>query len=567
MNAGQTATLTAASPVSLGVTTTNNGTIVAPNGVKVAAGDILLGTGSVSGAVVVAANGSLNPAGTNATIYNTGNLQVLPNGILNLTTAGSIPGTDYDQINVTGTVNVSGGVLRLNVRAGIAVGNSFTIINNDGTDPVVGQFAGGTTIRAFNNPLVTFTINYAGGDGNDIVATVSNINPASALVDVSGNTVVYYSNVNINNGVTLTRSGGNFFLTEAAGNITLSSAAMAAGWTGNNSHTVSGPTAGVSGLMMGLSDGTDTISGIDAGSASVSLNGAGSLTIAGPITTTSTFGFDEFNSVAINASVSAGTGIVITGETPLTLTGTGTLSTAAGDLDLTRFSDSNVGGVTLSAPAGTVDLSAGGGTLTLNSFTDSSPTLALTGSGTVNVAGTVTASGSVTASGIADLTAAAGSLIIAPSVNFSANDGVGTATNPVFTQAANITAAGGPNGVNVTEADGANVAATATGAGNITLTSLSGTLTVVGSVTTAAGTITLSSGDDVVVNAPVGGAGTSGTITIAANTDGAGSQGYTQGPRRRTSVVVARSCRLISCENGPASPATATGPPSPRPFG
>jgi hypothetical protein len=528
VNVGQTATLTSNNPVILGVTTTNNGTIVAPNGVTVGAGDTVTGAGSVSGPLVVAANGSFNPAGSNPTIYNTGNLQIAPGGILNLTTAGVNPGTDYDQINVTGTVNVTGGLLRLNVGAGIAVGNSFTIINNDGTDPVVGQFVGGTTIRAFNNPLVTFTINYAGGDGNDVVATVSDINPASALVDVSGGTVTYFSNVNINNNVTLTRSAGVFSLTEAAGNITLSSAAITAGWTGNNTHTVTAPTAGITGLVMGLSDGTDTISGIDAGTASVSLNGSGSLTIAGPITTASTFGFDEFTSVAINAPVAAGTGINITGQTPLTLSGNGTLSTTAGDLDLTRFSDSTVGGVTLNAPAGTVNVSAGGGTLTLNTLTDNSPTLALTGSGTVNVAGTVTASGTVTTTGIADLTAATGSLIVAPSVNFSASDGVGTATNPEFTQTGSISAAGGPSGVNITEADGATVTATATGTGNVTLTSLAGPLTVSGPVTTAAGNITLSSGDDVIVNAPVGGTGTSGTITIAANTDGAGSQGYTQ---------------------------------------
>jgi hypothetical protein len=529
VNAGQTDTLTDGSYAALGAATTNNGTIVAANGVRVASGATLLGTGSVTGPLLVPSNGSFSPAGTNATLYNTGNLQIAANGVLSLNVGGTNPGTDYDQVNVDGTVDVTNGVLRLNVGPGIAVGNSFTIVANDGVDPIVGQFAGGTTVRAFNNPLVTFTLNYAGGDGNDIVATVTNINPASALLDVSGNTVVYYSNVNINNGVTLTQGGGNYSLTEAAGNITLSSAAIAAGWTGNNTHTVTGPAAGVAAFQMGLSDGTDTINGIAAGAAGVSVGGTGSLTVAGPVTSSSTVGFDEFGSIAVNAPVTAGTGITVTGDTGLTLTGTGALTTSAGDLDLTRFGDTGIGGLTLSAPSGTINLSAGGGTLTLNTLTTHSPTLALGGTGTANVAGTVTADGTVSSAGLANVTAATGSLIIAPTVNLTATNGVGTAGSPVFTQSGTITAAAGDGGVTITEADGANVSATATGAGNIALTSLTGPLTVTGPVTTATGTITLSSGDDVNVNAPVGGAGTSGAITINANTDGAGSQGYTQG--------------------------------------
>ena len=528
VNAGQTLTITDGSFASLNGNTVNNGTIVAANGVKVGTGGTLSGIGSLIAPLEVPANATFSPAGTNPGIANVGNLQVAANGILSLNAAGTNPGTDYDQVNVTGTVNVTGGVLRLIVGQGIAVGNSFTIINNDGTDPVVGQFAGGTTVRALNNPLVTFTLNYAGGDGNDVVATVSDINPVSALLDVSGNTIVYYSNVNINNGVTLTQSGGTYSLTEAAGNITLSSAAVTAGWTGNNTHTVTGPAAGVAGFQMGLSDGTDTINGIAAGAAGVNISGTGSLTVAGAVTSASTVGLDEFVSIAVNAPVSAGTGIAITGNVGLSLTGTGTLTATVGDLDVSRFGDTGVGGLTLAAPAGTIDLNAGGGTLTLNTFTAHSPTLAVGGTGTANVVGTVTADGTVSTAGLANVTAATGSLIVAPTVNLAATNGVGASGSPVFTQATTISGTAGDGGVTITEADGASVSATATGAGSIALTSLAGPLTVTGPVTTTTGSITLTSGDDVIVNALVGGSGTSGAITINANTDGAGSQGYTQ---------------------------------------
>src|SRR5207247_287400 len=64
--------------------------------------------------------------------------------------------------------------------------------------------------------------------------------------------------------------------------------------------------------------------------------------------------------------------------------------------------------------------------------------------------------------------------------------------------------------------------------GDVRLSNVTGTLTIGGTTTTAAGNIVLSSGDAVAVNAPLGDAGTTGTITIAANTDGGGTQGYSQ---------------------------------------
>src|SRR5262249_30884965 len=64
-----------------------------------------------------------------------------------------------------------------------AVDNVYTIISNDGTDPVVGNFAG----LPPSNPLPTLTIggvvfevNYAGGDGNDVTLQHKNTNSAFA---------------------------------------------------------------------------------------------------------------------------------------------------------------------------------------------------------------------------------------------------------------------------------------------------------------------------------------------------------------------------------------------------
>lgn len=55
---------------------------------------------------------------------------------------GTTPGLGYDQLNVRGTNNLDG--TRLEVQPGFAPqeGDTFRILNNDGTDPIVEAFAG-----------------------------------------------------------------------------------------------------------------------------------------------------------------------------------------------------------------------------------------------------------------------------------------------------------------------------------------------------------------------------------------------------------------------------------------
>ena len=89
------------------------------------------------------------------------------------------PGTDYDQLRVTGGVTINGAVLN------VAVGNpapspnrAITLIANDGTDPV-------TVLNPFVSPVgvplpeggtITLgsfvaVLSYTGGDGNDVTLT------------------------------------------------------------------------------------------------------------------------------------------------------------------------------------------------------------------------------------------------------------------------------------------------------------------------------------------------------------------------------------------------------------
>src|SRR5205085_2198916 len=102
---------------------------------------------------------------------------------------------------------------------------------------------------------------------------------------------------------------------------------------------------------------------------------------------------------------------------------------------------------------------------------------------------------------------------------------VGASGTPIHSKATNITATAGDGGMTLTEDDGANFTLTTTGVGTMTVINTTGTLTIAGASTFGSGAVDLKSGDDVAVNAALGDLLSSGTVAIAANTDGAGSQG------------------------------------------
>ena len=70
--------------------------------------------------------------------------------------------------------------------------------------------------------------------------------------------------------------------------------------------------------------------------------------------------------------------------------------------------------------------------------------------------------------------------------------------------------------------------ATATNSGAISIANLAGTLNVNGPIITDSGAISLGSADDLQVDAAIGANTFSGTISLVANTDGAGTQGFLQ---------------------------------------
>ncbi|MCM2374920.1 FG-GAP-like repeat-containing protein [Aporhodopirellula aestuarii] len=99
------------------------------------------------------------------------NLNLGDAAILNFDVNGVTPGIDSDRMSVVGTVNLNDATLMTTGTIASNLGQTVEIINNDGSDPIVGTFAGlpegaFTTINGLD-----FAISYIGGDGNDVTLT------------------------------------------------------------------------------------------------------------------------------------------------------------------------------------------------------------------------------------------------------------------------------------------------------------------------------------------------------------------------------------------------------------
>jgi fibronectin-binding autotransporter adhesin len=270
-SSGRTGTLTLGGAINYtGATTVSFGTLIV-NGsygsVGLAAGTTVAATGTLAGAGVVGATtnaGILNPgsSGVPGLLTVSGNL-TLGTGTLFL----DLGANASDEVNVTGsTIDLTGSTLSLNVAA-IVPGETFTILAVPGTSSsaLKGTFANlPATGSSFTVGSQTFTINYAGGDGNDIVLfagpppTLSGtvLNADIAYVDSPFATAqhsmiesVVYS---FNTPVTL--SASNFAITGIAGTTTVPMLSDAS-TNGGTIWTVTFSGAGVNNGTRSIGDG------------------------------------------------------------------------------------------------------------------------------------------------------------------------------------------------------------------------------------------------------------------------------------------------------------------------
>jgi len=122
--------------------------------------------------------------------------------------AGSTPGTDYSQLQVTGQINLSGVNLNLTLGSGfVATANqTYTILDNTGSSAITGTFAGlaeGSNIVVSG---VSFRVSYVGGTNKDSVV-LTELASSSTTVSATPTSAVYGQAVSLQATVTGTSGG------------------------------------------------------------------------------------------------------------------------------------------------------------------------------------------------------------------------------------------------------------------------------------------------------------------------------------------------------------------------
>ncbi|MBN73504.1 MAG: hypothetical protein CME32_29975 [Gimesia sp.] len=150
---------------------------LATSEVIVATGATLGGSGSISAPVTINADAALVP-GSSPGVLSTGDLTLDADADLNVEINGTNAGSEYDKIQVTGEVDLTGATLNISSSFTAAAGDQFLLIDNDDVDAVTGNFVGLAEGTLFNFNGNQVYITYQGGDGNDVVLTVNS--PPSA---------------------------------------------------------------------------------------------------------------------------------------------------------------------------------------------------------------------------------------------------------------------------------------------------------------------------------------------------------------------------------------------------
>jgi len=180
-----------------GTTTVNagsltvNGALSNTSSVTVKSGATLAGSGSIgtastSGAVTVQSGATLAPGDGVGSLALKNGLTVA--GTLAMELNSSTAGSGYDQIAVTGSVDLTSSSLTLSLGYTPASSDTFTLIDNDGSDAITGTLSvGGTNIvegGTFSQGGTLFRVSYVGGSGNDLtLSLVPDLSPTIVLAD------------------------------------------------------------------------------------------------------------------------------------------------------------------------------------------------------------------------------------------------------------------------------------------------------------------------------------------------------------------------------------------------
>ena len=217
-------------------------TVATADTLILANGQTLQGSGTVNGKLI-APNGSIVSPGISPGILNSGSVNLQPGSTLNIEINGILPGTDYDQLNVTGTVALGG---TLNATRGFTPdpGDTFVIINNDGSDSVSGTFAGWSpgSLQSIGGAKFHVYYDFDSGDGqrNDVALIANRLPVISAQTfftshtapnnSVVGSVVATDLDSAVNFTITAGNTGTTFAIDNNSGQLTvINSAGLVSG--------------------------------------------------------------------------------------------------------------------------------------------------------------------------------------------------------------------------------------------------------------------------------------------------------------------------------------------------
>jgi autotransporter-associated beta strand protein len=480
-----------------------NGSTTINSDVTVASGSTLGGNLTVSGEVAVSSGGRVAP-GTSPGILNTGSITFTSGSSFDVEVGGTTVGTEYDQLNVTGTVDLGGATLNLIQYSSFAISSAslqtYVIINNDGTDDVVGTFAGLPEGSPVTYSGMTLYISYAGsatGDaGNDVVLNSRPIINGTSIA----NTFVFRKSTTANRNEFSTDGGTSFIQVDNTLPVRFNGA------------------TGVDSLNINYVNGDPAVA--------VAFHGGGQ--VGDRLTVSDTIGSGRTGVYSVDAAAPANAGALTVAGSALTFTGVSQVDAtgiATVNLDSTTFPAANtsltIAGDTNSASQAAVKISGTtGGTVFTPLFVRNTTTLSVntsmpSGADTVTIANITGSSVGLTnltvdtGTGLDSITAGGAVTAVNLAGNILLTSG-GTLTVSEFgvVSAGNVTLNAGDT--TIVQDTGIN---TSSGSGNVTVSTTSSTLTVQDGGITTAGNVALSAPGLVTVTGS-GVSATAGTGTV-----------------------------------------------------
>jgi hypothetical protein len=133
-----------------------------------------LGGSGTMGPITVSSGGKLLPgtSPSSPAILSCSNVTLKSGATFSEALDGAAPGAGgYGQLSATGLVTLTGSTLNLSVSFTPTIGETFTILSNQGSSTIVGTFNNLPEGATLTSNGMTFQISYKGGTGNSVVLT------------------------------------------------------------------------------------------------------------------------------------------------------------------------------------------------------------------------------------------------------------------------------------------------------------------------------------------------------------------------------------------------------------